>query len=571
MRVRASAVLVLAMLMLCFVMAPLRAADEQFPQPAELQPDIRFWIRVYTEISTSEGFIHDQRNLAVVYDTVHFVPGQIARERQFLVDAMRERYQAILRYLATGAPPRDADDQRVRALWPAATDAARLRQAADEMRFQLGQSDRFREGLVRAGALQQHIAATFSAAGLPAELAMLPHVESSFDPDAYSKVGAAGLWQFMRSTGRRFLRIDSAVDERLDPYRATEAAAQLLAYNYRALGSWPLAVTAYNHGAEGMRRARERMGTDDITRIVREYSSPLFGFASRNFYISFLAAATVARDPARYFDDIRPRAPQEFGEIALKSADGMAAIARALNLAPETLKPLNPALRPDVWSGRRAVPAGYRLRVPPESRSWNSELLAATLARTPAPATVAVVQTTPAVAVAQAEADEVNARRAAATASSEANATAVAVDTEDLAVGAGNTIRVAAGETLGHYADWAGIGATQLRALNHLGPTSTVAVGRRLQLDFQRVDRATFEQRRRAWHQRLQAEFFARHRINGTRQYLAQSGDSLWSVARRQGGLPEWLLRQYNPDVDFNNLKPGVRIVVPQVQLRPDV
>ena len=86
---------------------------------------------------------------------------------------------------------------------------------------------------------------------------MLPHVESSFNPAAYSKVGAAGLWQFMRSTGRRYMRIDGAVDDRLDPFRSTEAAAQLLAYNYRVLGTWPLALTAYNHGSAGVRRAKE--------------------------------------------------------------------------------------------------------------------------------------------------------------------------------------------------------------------------------------------------------------------------------------------------------------------------
>ncbi len=93
------------------------------------------------------------------------------------------------------------------------------------MRFQLGQADRFREGLVRSGAWREHIADTFEKAGLPRELASLPHVESSFNTYAYSKVGAAGMWQFMRSTGRRFLRIDAVVDERLDPYSFTEAAA----------------------------------------------------------------------------------------------------------------------------------------------------------------------------------------------------------------------------------------------------------------------------------------------------------------------------------------------------------
>ena len=84
--------------------------------------------------------------------------------------------------------------------------------------------------------------------GVPEEIAALPHVESSFNPEAYSKVGAAGLWQFMPSTAKRFMRVDGIVDERLDPYSATEAAANLMLYNYRLLGSWPLTVTAYNHG-----------------------------------------------------------------------------------------------------------------------------------------------------------------------------------------------------------------------------------------------------------------------------------------------------------------------------------
>ena len=134
---------------------------------------------------------------------------------------------------------------------------------------------------------------------------MLPHVESSFNPRAYSKVGAAGLWQFMRSTGRRYMRIDGAVDDRLDPFRSTEAAAQLLAYNYRVLGTWPLALTAYNHGTAGMRRAKETLGTDDIVRIVRNYTSRTFGFASRNFYVSFLAALEIDRNPEKYFGSLQ--------------------------------------------------------------------------------------------------------------------------------------------------------------------------------------------------------------------------------------------------------------------------
>jgi membrane-bound lytic murein transglycosylase D len=192
-----------------------------------------------------------------------------------------------------------------------------LKEATERIRFQLGQADRFKEGLIRSSTWETHIAETFANRGLPPELAVLPHVESSFNAAAYSKVGAAGLWQFMRSTGRRYMRVDDAVDERLDPYRATEAAAQLLAYNYRVLGSWPLALTAYNHGAAGMRRARETVGTDDFVKINRTYNSRTFGFASRNFFPSFLAALTIDENPEKYFGALDRRPEQKFREVTM--------------------------------------------------------------------------------------------------------------------------------------------------------------------------------------------------------------------------------------------------------------
>ncbi len=227
----------------------------------------------------------------------------------------------------------------MRELW-AGAEPARLAQAADDVRFQLGQSDRFRAGLQRAGLWESHIAQTLAARGLPPEIAALPHVESSFQPTAMSKAGAAGMWQFIRSTGRRYLRIDGAVDERLDPYRSTEAAAQLLSYNYRLLGSWPLAITAYNHGAEGMRRARDQLGTDDIVRIVRQYQSPTFGFASRNYYCSFLAALRLDRDPEKYFGNVTPATVAASHELQLtrtgarRRAGGRAASWTATRCAP---------------------------------------------------------------------------------------------------------------------------------------------------------------------------------------------------------------------------------------------
>lgn len=503
-----------------------RAADALLPQPPELQPDVAFWIRVYSEVTTSEGFVHDQRNLAVVYEKLSFTPGLGPKERQAQVDLVRTKYQQILGWLATGAAPRDAEEQRVLGLWGSQGSIARLAQAANEVRFQLGQADRFRAGLERAGRWESHIARTFAAQGLPPELAALPHVESSFDPAAQSKAGAAGLWQFMRSTGRRFLRVDTVVDERLDPFRATEAAAQLLAYNYRLLGSWPLAITAYNHGAEGMRRARDATGSDDIVRILREYSSPLFGFASRNFYVSFLAALAVDRDRERYFPGLQPLAEIRAQEVRLPSAVSVAAVERAVGATRADLRMLNPALRDPVWSGARTIPAGYRLRLPQGTEAWTAESLSARLrdggpVAIPAPPADAIV--------------------------------------------------VAAGETLGHIADWLALPTDTLRQLNGMAASAPLRLGQRLRLSFERVTPEQFEARRREFRQSIEAAFFAQRRVVGTEVYITRPGDTLYSLSQRNGGVPVWLLQQYNPDIDLLQLRAGTRVMLPRIESRPDV
>jgi membrane-bound lytic murein transglycosylase D len=701
------------------------AADTLLPRPPELEPDVQFWIRVYTQVSTNEGLIHDQHRLSVVYETLHFDPDTPSSERARRVDFERERVEEILKHLGRGDQPRDDDERRVRALWGDDATPAQLAMAASDVRFQLGQSDRFRAGLIRAGAWEAHIGEVLANLGLPAEIAALPHVESSFDPYAYSKVGAAGLWQFMRSTGRRFLRIDAAVDERLDPYRETEAAAQLLSYNYRLLGSWPLAITAYNHGAEGVRRAREQLGTDDIVRIVREYRSPSFGFASRNFYVSFLAALTIAQSPAKYFGGLALNTEAGFHELKMPATASLSTLMRTVGVDRETLRSLNPALRPAVWNGQRVVPAGYVLRLPAAGSKWTTELLAqrlgsaqpATVAQISPPpkaptaaaggapaaaavtaavtATAAPGATTapsapastpgalvasaaaPAAATAQAAASTIaapsntsptagasapetsqyyvvqagdntsaiaartgmtikrlmtlNSMRdqddvyegqrlrlvaaapepetvttdataavaiAAVQESQEENAAVKAAsrlaaktepvskaqaqdegpqlvpgatgpesaDPVDYSVAADGSIRVVAAETLGHYADWLGTSAQRLRTINHLRGRTPVVMGRHLKLEFAKTTREQFEEARRDYHQRLQAAYFSSHRIAGTEVYIARRGDSLWSITQKSLKVPVWLLQQYNPDLDFGNLRPGTQISLPKVE-----
>ena len=247
-------------------------------------------------------------------------------------------------------------------MWGPNINSAALSDASQRVRFQLGQADKFREGLIRSGAWEHYIKKTMTEAGLPPEIASLPHVESSFNPAARSKVGAAGMWQFMVSTGRRFMRIDNVVDERLDPYKSTRAAALLMQQNYEVTRAWPLAITAYNHGASGMRRAIEQVGTDDIGVIVRKYKSRSFGFASRNFYTALLAAVDVDRDPERYFGALDRHAPDNSRVLVLPDyiAVGHAWRSRWASNR-DTLESINMSLKPTVWNGTQEGAEGLRV------------------------------------------------------------------------------------------------------------------------------------------------------------------------------------------------------------------
>lgn len=345
--------------------AAAQAPDEAFPRPASLEPAVAFWTRVYTEVGTNGGFLHDPVNLAVVYHVIELDGDPSTRQRRREVDRLSDRYSDILNGLADGTRNGlSTDEARVLAMWPKDVSNGTLRQAARQIRFQLGQADRFRAGLVRSGRWRPFIDDVLRDRGLPAELAVLPHVESSFDPTAYSKVGAAGMWQFTRSTGLRYMQIDHIIDERRDPFLSTYAAAQLLADNHAVIQSWPLALTAYNHGLSGMRRAVRQTNTSDIGVIVQKYESRSFGFASRNFYAAFLAALDVDRDAERYFGPVTIDSPDGSTIVSLPDYMDTSAVAGALGLSTRELARLNPALMETIWAGDKFLPKGFSLRVP---------------------------------------------------------------------------------------------------------------------------------------------------------------------------------------------------------------
>jgi len=712
---------------LLFILFALPLAAEDLSRPAGLEPSIAFWRSVFAEVTSQQALVHDNRELSIVYDTVDLPENVGTRQRRRIADQTRKKYQAILRQLASGdRNGLTSEQKRVLSLWPEDVTDDELRKAAKRIRFQQGLADRFRAGLVRSGRWQDHIRVSLSDAGVPRELASLPHVESSYNPAARSHVGASGLWQFTRGTGRRFMQIDHVVDERRDPYASSEAAAALLQYNYSILKSWPLAITAYNHGVGGMRRAQRQLGTDDIEVIIREYNGRAFGFASRNFYVAFLAANEVAENAEQYFGVIEKDTPTPQVVIRLNDYVATDTLEDVLGVSRSTLQEYNPALLKSVWTGLKYVPRGFELRLPADAidsspaevlatipselrfarqtpdlehrvergeslsviaarydttvselvavnnlrsrhkiragqvinlpykggaiaipadadtytvRSGDtvseiatragirpSELLAmnsmasgnriypgqelivridesaqpVVVATAPQPQpqpqsepepqpVAAVTEPQPAAApeIVTSEFDAIAEPEAEATVTIVESGAAVVADAaaeqEDLPASAGTdmasladpsdylvaadgTIEIQAEETLGHYADWLGIRTQRLRDLNGYSFRQPAVIGRRLKLKFQDVDRNQFASLRIAYHRELQETFFARYRIVDTTVHKLRSGESLFVLSLRRYKVPVWLLRQYNPDLDIDRLRPGAQVIFPQIE-----
>jgi len=275
------------------------AQNTHFPRPIALAPNVAFWRQVYTDHGVGDFVLHDRDNLGVVYAVVRVAEKNNQARAEGLakpeIERMRSKYRDILVRLAAGATPEElgADGPRVAEMWGCPCEPEVLRRAAENIRVQQGLREKVNEGLRRAQGLLPKMMSILRQHDVPAELAALPMVESTFNPAAQSKAGAVGLWQFIRSTGKKYLTITRKRDDRRDPLRATEAAAHLLRNNYATLGSWPLAIVAYNHGNAGIQTASAAVGSRSIEDIIARYNGPRFGFASKNFYAEFLAALDV--------------------------------------------------------------------------------------------------------------------------------------------------------------------------------------------------------------------------------------------------------------------------------------
>jgi membrane-bound lytic murein transglycosylase D len=370
---------------------------ETFEIPEGLKDRVAFWREIYSRFTTDQGVLHDASHIDIVYETVDFTPIMrdtslsLREKHQKRESFLKERKKAIvdrlMRLQAWQKSKRSpselsGEDLRVWKMFAKVQDSNKFKVACDKkhLRFQLGQKDRFLLGLFYSGRYMREMERIFRAEGLPIELTRLPFVESSFNIHARSKVGASGIWQFMPRTAKAYMTVSKHVDERNDPLRATVASARLLKQNYLMLGSWPLALTGYNHGPYGVRGIVNKLGTSDLAEIIARYSSKSFGFASENFYACFLAALQVEKNARTYFGDVKWSGEIQSQEVRVSLPLPFSTLVEFYDGDRETAEMINSHLQSPVRDGKIAIPRGTYVRVPPERAALASDFMSGKVA-----------------------------------------------------------------------------------------------------------------------------------------------------------------------------------------------
>ncbi len=197
-------------------------------------------------------------------------------------------------------------------------------------------------GLRRAGRYREMVQRVLHEEGVPQDLVFLAQAESAFLPQAVSKAGARGMWQFMSFAGRKYgLEKTWWVDERQDPEKATHAAARDLRELYGQFGDWYLAMAAYNSGAGTVQHAVERTGYADFWELYRRNVLPK---ETKNYVPIILALTLISKDPARYGIEFEPEPPLKADAVKPGQPIDLRLVAETIDTDLETLRALNPQL-----------------------------------------------------------------------------------------------------------------------------------------------------------------------------------------------------------------------------------
>ncbi len=364
--------------------------NETFSCPDSLKPRVAFWVEVFSRWDTNTAIFHDKDNPHRVYSTVKRREGCRRSKKGDSIDRERQRIKKNLARLAAKLKNKNALNNTEKQYHELFKDESvrEIERASERVRCQSGNRDRMRKALSQFMTYRPVILDALEKQSLTPELQYLPFVESAFDPQALSHVGAAGLWQIMPSTGRTLgLTVNNKVDQRYDPNAATYAAAQYFRNSVDNLTETafengltvvnkdlnPFVITSYNYGVRGMERAIKQVGLD-YERLLSEYKSPSFQIAVKNFYASFLAARHVAKNSTAFFGEIehdKSNNITSYNTVKLTRATSAKRISQQTNVDKTVLKRLNPALKNVIWRHKALIPKDFELKLPYRETGWS--------------------------------------------------------------------------------------------------------------------------------------------------------------------------------------------------------
>ena len=594
----------------------------EFKTPVALRKRVDFWIKVFTKYDSNQLIVNDKKYPYIIYTVLDFSDSKdgsgnnLTRSNKWKIyHSHKKKYQKILRKLAKPKLNVDSlsqEESRVYNLFSSVKEKDKFAKAAKFRRFrsQLGQRDEFLKALITSGAYRPRMEQIFAEHELPKEISLLPFVESFFKIKARSRKGATGLWQFIRSTGRRFLRINTAIDERKDPFLATEAAAKYMLENYQRLGSWPLAITAYNHGPGGIKRAIRKTKSRDLAYIIEHYKSRRFGFDSQNFFAELLAVIEIVNNYQEHFGPVTLDPPLEFEVVEIDTPIMLTTLAKGTPLTKQEIVQLNPALQKAVLSSWRPIPKKYNLKIPPGTKEefrvayakipsakisitsrektqkgWHKVEWGETLSEIARHYGTSIntlvdlnnlynrhslragqllrvsndiqLEISPVVSDAPMVTQPLIAEIPVSSKSSDYSI--VMVDNDHSVA----WIEVKTNETLGHFADWCQIKTQSLRDLNDLGWREPLKVGQRILVDVSKVAPEELAKKREQFHNRLHQEFLTKYKIERVKAHVLKRHQNAWDVCRYIYNVPLWLVEKYNTGRNLAQLRPGDTLSIP--------
>ncbi len=352
-----------------------------FKIPKGLSDRVFFWSQIYAIYPLSTVLVHDKDDLSIVYRVISASDivynkkwNSVSRELKFRKKVAEEKdnVKKILKKIASVKGikyfiPKTKDEKVIAKIIKSRMSNEESKFAFENVRTQSGQKDSVIKGLTVSSKYLPIIEDIFKENNLPWELTRIPFVESSFEIRAGSKVGAKGIWQIMDNTGKKFMETDASYDERYSPFKASAVAAELFKENYKILGTWPLAITAYNHGPGGLKNASKKLKTKDISKIIAEYDTTRFGFASQNFYSEFLAALYVTVYSDRLFGPIEKEHAMNFSYVTIEKEMDIDSLSKISGLNVSEIHNYNPEFSKKMMSGSLKIKKGSRIKLPPRA------------------------------------------------------------------------------------------------------------------------------------------------------------------------------------------------------------